>query len=73
MYISVRKNIGINSTFFYFIFYILYLLSGRRKINVQQKLAGLGLADVLLDMYARMSWDAQPFHGNIYIYIYIQI
>ena len=46
------------------LFVLCTLLSGRRKINVQQKLASLGLADILLDMYGRMSWESKPFHGH---------
>ena len=46
------------------LFVLCTLLSGRRKINVQQKLASLGIADILLDMYGRMSWESKPFHGQ---------
>lgn len=46
------------------LFVLCTLLSGRRKINVQQKLASLGLADILLEMYGRMSWESKPFHGH---------
>lgn len=46
------------------LFVLCTLLSGRRKINVQHKLASLGLADILLDMYGRMSWESKPFHGH---------
>lgn len=46
------------------LFVLCTLLSGRRKINVQQKLASLGIADILLDMYGRMSWESKPFHGH---------
>lgn len=46
------------------LFVLCTLLSGRRKINVQQKLASYGLADILLEMYGRMSWESKPFHGH---------
>ena len=46
------------------LFVLCTLLSGRRKINVQHKLASLGLSDILLDMYGRMSWESKPFHGH---------
>jgi Trpc4-associated protein len=39
------------------------LLSGRRKIDVQHRLGALGLADVLLRMFNRLSWDSPPFVG----------
>jgi Trpc4-associated protein len=42
------------------IFVLCTLLSGKRKIGVQKKLAKLGIAKVLRDMYDRMSWDAPP-------------
>jgi Trpc4-associated protein len=45
------------------LFVICTLLSGRRKIDVQQRLAALGLADVLTLMYGRLSWDSPPFLG----------
>ena len=35
------------------LFVLCTLLSGRRKLFVQKQLAGLGLADVLTDMFAR--------------------
>ena len=34
------------------------LLSGRRKVDVQQQFAELGLATCLFEMYERMSWEA---------------
>lgn len=33
---------------------------GRRKIDVQIHFAELGLADILLKMFSRLSWDAAP-------------
>ena len=36
---------------------------GRRKLDVQQKFASFGLAEVLCDMYPRLSWDAPAFEG----------
>lgn len=46
------------------IFVFCTLLSGRRKINIQQRFAELGLSSILMTMYDRMSWDAPPFTGN---------
>jgi len=40
------------------IFVLCTLLSGRRKIEIQQQLAALGLETVLLRMFDRMSWTA---------------
>ena len=40
------------------IFVLCTLLSGRRKIQIQQQLAALGLEAVLLRMFDRMSWTA---------------
>ena len=39
------------------LFVLCTLLSGRRKIDVQQKVAQLGLADVLRVMFSRLSWE----------------
>ena len=40
------------------LFVLSTLLSGRRKVDVQQQFAELGLATCLFEMYERMSWDA---------------
>lgn len=42
------------------IFVLCTLLSGRRKINVQERFAEAGLDAVLLQMFDRMSWGAPP-------------
>lgn len=42
------------------IFVLCTLLSGRRKINVQERFAEAGLDTVLLQMFDRMSWGAPP-------------
>lgn len=39
------------------------LLSGRRKVQVQDDFAAAGLPRVLSDMCIRMAWDAPPFEG----------
>eukprot|EP01038_Epipyxis_sp_PR26KG_P014534 gene14534-19515_t len=46
------------------IFVLCTLLSGRRKISIQERFADLGLAEVLNKMYNRMSWNAPPFTGT---------
>lgn len=45
------------------LFVLCTLLSGRRKIDVQRQLAELGLADILVTMFDRMSWESPPFKG----------
>jgi len=42
------------------IFVLCTLLSGRRKIAVQQRLGAAGLDKVLLQMFDRMSWGSPP-------------
>ncbi len=44
------------------VFVICTLLSGRRKLAVQKKLADYGLGDVLAVMYDRMSWEITHFN-----------
>lgn len=44
-------------------FVICTLLSGRRKINVQETLTRLGLGEVLVSLYPRLSWDSPPYAG----------
>jgi hypothetical protein len=39
------------------------LLSGRRKVQVQNEFATAGLPRVLSDMCTRMSWDSPPYDG----------
>jgi len=45
------------------LFVMCTMLSGRRKVDVQNRLAALGMADVLLVLFERLSWDAPPFTG----------
>lgn len=45
------------------LFVLCTLLSGRRKIDVQKKLADLGLVQSMQDMFTRLSWGAEPFLG----------
>ena len=45
------------------LFVLCTLLGGRRKIDVQQTLAGLDLIPVLTDMFDRLSWGCMPPDG----------
>lgn len=45
------------------IFVLCTLLSGRRKVYVQNRLLQLGMDSVLNRLFERMSWDAPPFSG----------
>ncbi len=45
------------------LFVMCTLLSGRRKIEVQRRLAELGLANCLRIMYDRLSWGSEPYVG----------
>lgn len=45
------------------IFVLCTLLSGRRKIFVQDRLSQLGVDAVLVKLFDRMSWGAPPFSG----------
>lgn len=45
------------------IFVLCTLLSGRRKLHVQNSLLQLGLPSVLTAMFHRMSWETPPFSG----------
>lgn len=45
------------------IFVLCTLLSGRRKVFVQNMLLQLGMDSVLSRLFERMSWDAPPFTG----------
>ena len=45
------------------LFVLCTLLSGRRKIEVQRRLAELGLANSLRIMYDRLSWGSEPYVG----------
>lgn len=45
------------------IFVLCTLLSGRRKVCVQNMLLQLGMDTVLSRLFERMSWDAPPFTG----------
>ena len=45
------------------LFVLCTLLSGRRKIEVQRRLARLGMSDSLLLMFDRLSWEKPPFSG----------
>jgi Trpc4-associated protein len=46
------------------IFVICTLLSGRRKLYIQNSLLELGLPDILRTMFFRMSWNAPTFKGT---------
>lgn len=46
------------------LFVLCTLLSGRRKLHMQQRLLDCDLGKVLLDMYPRLSWDDPPFQGE---------
>ena len=46
------------------LFVLCTLLSGRRKIYIQQRFAAAGLGSVLSRMFDRMSWDAAPSRNN---------
>lgn len=46
------------------LFVLCTLLSGRRKVFIQQKFAQMGFHRVLNRMFDRMSWDAPPFAGR---------
>ena len=45
------------------LFVLCTLLSGRRKIAVQDKMATLDLGGILTTMYPRMSWQSPPYTG----------
>ena len=45
------------------LFVLCTLLSGRRKLHVQNELRAAGIPQTLDNMYTRMSWDAPPFTG----------
>jgi len=45
------------------LFVLCTLLGGRRKADVQDQLAELGLVEALDDMFLRLSWDAPPHTG----------
>jgi hypothetical protein len=45
------------------LFVLCTLLSGRRKVEVQDMLSRMGFGRVLLTMFERLSWDAPPFAG----------
>lgn len=45
------------------LFVLCALLSGRRKLYVQDRLATLGLGKLLTQMFDQMSWDSPPFTG----------
>ena len=56
--VNARKELQFHAMFLHphqveLLFVLCTLLSGRRKIHVQKLLAGLGLGEVLTDMFAR--------------------
>jgi hypothetical protein len=45
------------------LFVLSTLLGGRRKLDVQERLARLNLVDVLTEMFPRLAWGAPPAEG----------